>query len=206
MNEETYTEACENEPEDLSQASAAPVEGEVVDCDEQQPEPLTDDAIRELAEATEGELGQAMRQLIDELTIAREDRLRALAEVSNNQRRAAENERRVEQASRARVYRGVIPVLDQMEMALDQDLDAVSPQQLADGVRIARDELAKVMAEQGVERIEPAIGDAFDPVRHEAMLRQEAEGIESNHIVMVMQSGYMMGEQILRPAKVGVAP
>ena len=161
----------------------------------------------ELADTTEGQLGQALRQLFEELAdAAREDRLRALAEVSNNQRRAAENERRVELASRARVYRGVIPVLDQMEMALDQDLETVSPQQLAEGVRIARDELAKVMAEQGVERIEPAIGEVFDPVRHEAMLRQEAEGVESNHIVMVMQSGYRMGEQVLRPAKVAVAP
>ena len=205
MNEEIHTEACENEPDDSSQVSAVSAEGDVVGSIEQ-PEPLTDEVLIELAETTEGDLGQALRQLIEERAVAREDRLRALAEVSNNQRRAAVNERRVEQASRARVYRGVIPVVDQMEMALDQDLEAVSPQQLADGVRIARDELAKVMAEQGVERIEPAIGDVFDPVRHEAMLRQEAEGVESNHIVMIMQSGYMMGEQVLRPAKVAIAP
>ena len=205
MNEEIHTEACENEPEDLSQVSAVSAEGDVVGS-VGQAEPLTEEMLIELADTTEGQLGQALRQLFEELAAAREDRLRALAEVSNNQRRAAENERRVEQASRARVYRGVIPVLDQMEMALDQDLETVSPQQLADGVRIARDELAKVMAEQGVERIEPAIGEVFDPVRHEAMLRQEADGVESNHIVMIMQSGYRMGEQVLRPAKVAVAP
>ncbi|MBG79333.1 MAG: nucleotide exchange factor GrpE [Phycisphaerae bacterium] len=205
MNEETHTEACGNEPEELTRESEVSADAEVVDSD-QQSAPLSDEAIAALVETAEGELGHAIRQLLEERSIAREDRLRALAEVSNNQRRAAENERRVEQASRARVYRGVLPVLDQMEMALDQDLDTVSPQQLAEGVRIARDELAKTLAEQGVEPIEPKVGDAFDPIRHEAMMRQEAEGVESNHIVMVMQSGYVMGEQVLRPAKVAVSP
>ena len=43
-------------------------------------------------------------------------------------------------------------------------------------------------------------------MRHEAMLRQDAEGIESNHVVLVMQPGYALGEQVLRPAKVAIAP
>ena len=92
-----------------------------------------------------------------------------------------------------------------MDMALDQDLEAISVRQLADGVRIARDELSKILSDQGVSRIDPVVGEAFDPVRHEAMLRQEADDIESDHIVMVMQPGYAMGERVLRPAKVTVA-
>jgi molecular chaperone GrpE len=45
----------------------------------------------------------------------------------------------------------------------------------------------------------------MDPNRHQAMMRVPAEGIEENHIVGVMQPGYLMGELVLRPAKVSVA-
>ena len=56
-----------------------------------------------------------------------------------------------------------------------------------------------------MQRIEPVVGDEFDPNRHEAVMRQPAEGIAPNHIVSVLQPGYAMGDQVLRPAKVAVA-
>lgn len=169
-------------------------------------EPMSDEVIAGLAETVEGEIGEAIRQLIVDRDQAREDRLRALAEVSNNQRRAVENERRIELSARAAIVRGILPVLDQVNMALAQDLESVTTDQFAEGVRIAGDELMKMLAEHGVESIEPSPGDEFDPMQHEAMLKQAADGIEADHIVQVMQSGYKMGERVLRPAKVAVAP
>lgn len=173
---------------------------------EEASEPMTDEAIIALAERVEGDVSEAINQLLVERDRAKEDRLRALAEVSNNQRRAAENERRIELATRTSMMRDILPVLDQVDMALAQDLEAVTTQQLAEGVRIAGDELLKMLTEQGVERIDPVPGDEFDPMCHEAMLKQEAEGIESDRIVQVMQSGYKMKDRVLRPAKVAVAP
>jgi len=193
-NEETTGTPCEDD----AQHDTMPA-GEAV-------EPMSDEAIMALADAVEGEVGEAIRQLLVERDRAKEDRLRALAEVSNNQRRAVENERRIELAARAAIMRDILPVLDQVDMALAQDLETVTTNQLAEGVRIAGDELLKMLVEHGVERIDPVPGDEFDPVRHEAMLKQEADGIESDHIVQVMQSGYKMGDRVLRPAKVAVAP
>lgn len=169
-------------------------------------EPMSEEAIHVLADTVEGEIGEAIRQLLVERDRSKEDRLRALAEVSNNQRRAVENERRIELAARAAIMRDILPVLDQVDMALAQDLETVTTTQLAEGVRIAGDELLKMLTEHGVERIDPVPGDEFDPVRHEAMLKQAADGIESDHIVQIMQSGYKMGDRVLRPAKVAVAP
>ena len=197
MNEDTTKISPEEEARD--EPACEPTE--VVEL-----EPLADEVLAELAASVEGPAGVAIQQLLEERNAAREDRLRALAEMSNNQRRAAENERRIDQSSRAGVVRGILPILDQVEMALSQDLEAVSTGQLAEGVGMARDELAKLLAEHGVERIEPSVGDPFDPMRHEAMLRQEAEDVATDHVVMVMQPGYSMGEQVLRPAKVAVAP
>ena len=166
---------------------------------------FSDEDINDLIASADENSAAAMEQLRIEREQAREDRLRALAEVSNNQRRASENERRVEQASRTSLIRRILPVLDQFDMAASQDPESVTTEQLVEGFQIAGNELLKILTDQGVERVEPAIGDVFDPMKHEAMLRQESEEIDTDHIVMVMQAGYMMGDQVIRPAKVAVA-
>ena len=164
---------------------------------------FSDDDITEVISSSDDTSAAVMEQLRIEREQAREDRLRALAEVSNNQRRASENERRVELASRVSLIRRILPVLDQFDMAASQD--SITTEQLVEGFRIAGNELLKILTDQGVVRLEPAIGDVFDPMKHEAMLRQESDEIEADHIVMIMQAGYMIGDQVIRPAKVAVA-
>ena len=164
---------------------------------------FSDDDITEVISSSDDTSAAVMEQLRIEREQAREDRLRALAEVSNNQRRASENERRVELASRVSLIRRILPVLDQFDMAASQD--SITTEQLVEGFRIAGNELLKILTDQGVVRLEPAIGDVFDPMKHEAMLRQESDEIETDHIVMIMQAGYMIGDQVIRPAKVAVA-
>ncbi|MBG84420.1 MAG: nucleotide exchange factor GrpE [Phycisphaerae bacterium] len=168
-------------------------------------EKFSDEDILEMISSLDENSAAAMEQLRVERDQAREDRLRALAEVSNNQRRAMENERRVEQASRASLIRRILPVLDQFDMAASQDPDSVTTDQLVEGFQIAGNELLKILTDQGVERLSPEIGDVFDPMKHEAMLRQESDEVETDHIVMVMQAGYTIGDQVIRPAKVAVA-
>ena len=97
-------------------------------------------------------------------------------------------------------------VSDQLDLALGQNLEGMSAEQFAEGVTLARAEFMKVLGDLGVQRIDPEVGEEFNPLRHEAMLKQDADGIASNHITMVMQPGFAMGEQVLRPAKVAIAP
>lgn len=155
---------------------------------------LGEDALRFIA-GLQGE--------IDEAVAARQ---RAMADFKNFQRRSAENEVRALQAGAANVLRGVLPVADHLELALGQPAEQLTVAQLLDGVRMAQDELSKALTENGVERIVPEAGDEFDPTRHEAMLRQESPGVPANHIVAVMQPGFERAGQVLRPAKVIIAP
>jgi len=109
--------------------------------------------------------------------------------------------------ARADMLRGFIPVID----TIDQALNSHQPEhdeaiKILEGIRIVRDELLKVMTTNGVERIEPEIGEPFDPHRHEAMLQQPADGVEPNHITLTMSPGYVYKDRALRPAKVAVAP
>jgi molecular chaperone GrpE len=85
-------------------------------------------------------------------------------------------------------------------------MDQMTLAQLASAVRIVRDEFNKVLQNQGVERIEPARGEPFDPHRHEAVMRQAADDVEPNSVVQTLQTGYAMGDLVLRPAKVAVSP
>ena len=113
---------------------------------------------------------------------------------------------RVSRASVAGALRSILTVLDQMDLALAQSTESMSAQQFAQGVQLARDEFIKTLEDLGAKIIEPSVGDEFDPQRHEAMLQQPAEGIESGHITMVMQPGFSTEQHVLRAAKVAVAP
>jgi molecular chaperone GrpE len=166
-----------------------------------------DDALLgQVTEESQGDVRACLEWLQDQLAQTKEDRLRALAELRNNQRRASENEVRVSRASVAGALRSILTVLDQMDLALAQSTEGMSAQQFAQGVQLARDEFIKTLEDLGAKIIEPSVGDEFDPQRHEAMLQQPAEGIESGHITMVMQPGFSTELHVLRAAKVAVAP
>lgn len=156
------------------------------------------------------ELSEAAAELVSQLEVERDDALaarqRALADYQNFQRRSLENERRAGQQGATRVVRSILPVLDHFDLALGQKSDELTVEQLIGGVKIVRDELVKALQLSGLQRIDPQPGDEFDPNQHEAMMRQPAEGIDPNHIVTVMQPGYRIEDQVLRPAKVAIAP
>lgn len=135
------------------------------------------------------------------------DRLqRVSADYQNYMRRAANNLNESIELARGDLLKNFIPVLDHFDNALSVEPASEEARRLADGVQIVRDELLKVLQQAGVDRIEVAVGEPFDPHRHEAMMRQPAEGVEPFHVSMFMQPGYAYGKRTLRPAKVAVAP
>jgi molecular chaperone GrpE len=97
-------------------------------------------------------------------------------------------------------------VLDSFDMAISHDLTSSSPEQLVAGMRVIRDELLRSVGRFGVVVISPAVGEEFQPGRHEAIMQKAEEGVEPGHIVRTFQAGYVLGERVLRPAKVAVAP
>jgi len=103
------------------------------------------------------------------------------------------------------VLRRFIPVLDQMEAALKSEAKSEEGKAMHSGLRIVRDELVKVLEQSGVKRVEPAVGEPFDPHLHEAMMRVRAEGVEPGCVAAVLTPGYVLGERTLRAAQVAVA-
>jgi len=136
--------------------------------------------------------------------------MRSLAEMENLRRRT---EREV---ADARTYgisqfaRDVVTVADNMERALaalDNELREKadsSVKALLDGVELTERELTKVLEKHGVQRLDPH-GQKFDPHRHQAMFEVTDESVPAGTVVQVVQSGYTIGDRVLRPALVAVA-
>lgn len=156
------------------------------------------------------EISEDAATLVDRLQQERDDaldaRTRALADYANFQRRASENETRAREQGIAEIARALIPVLDQVDLALGQDPVESTAESLLKGVAIMREEFLKALDRNGIAPIKPQVGDTFDPMQHEAMLQQPGEGVEPGHVSLVVQAGWAMGSQVLRPAKVAIAP
>ncbi len=129
--------------------------------------------------------------------------LRLQAEMDNYRKR---QERRAEDRihdEKARLLRGFLSVMDNLEQALAhlQRDDA-----LFQGVRVTYDGMQALLRIEGVENI-PALGQPFDPTWQEAVAMIPAQP-DQEHEMMVLaeeQKGYRLGERLLRPARVVVA-
>ncbi len=131
---------------------------------------------------------------------------RTQADFENFRKRAAREHAAAEARGVTKVVRELLPALDNLERALAA---AEAPpdggeHHLAEGIRLVQAELVAAMGRIGVEGYSPK-GERFDPNVHEAMAQQPVDGAESGTIVEVFQSGYRLGDNVIRPARVVVA-
>jgi molecular chaperone GrpE len=145
---------------------------------------------------TEGEvLGVAHAQLQDRY-------LRLAAEYDNYRKRTAREWREQKDRATAEVLREMLELADNLERALAAPAD--DAEAFRKGVGLIAQQLQAKLQRFGVEPIE-AQGQSFDPTRHEAVLVVDADSKESHQVVDVVQRGYTLHGEVLRPARVTVA-
>lgn len=162
----------------------------------------TDDVLPEAGDEAGSDL-ERLRGQLDDLNARY---LRTLADYQNSQRRHAANEREARQQGVTSVVLNVLTVVDHFDLALSQDPARSTADQIMRGVKVIRDELMKVLQNHGVAPITAWPNEAFDPGLHEAVMHDAAEGIDPGHVVSMLQAGYKLGDRVIRPAKVSVAP
>jgi molecular chaperone GrpE len=127
----------------------------------------------------------------------KERALRLQAETENARKRAERRAGTQVRRERQRLLSRLLTVADNLERALAH---ATADDPLYDGVRLTWSDLRSQLAQEGVEPIQ-ALGQLFDPNLHEAVA---ADGSGGDTVVEVVQTGYTLDGELLRPARVVV--
>ena len=136
--------------------------------------------------------------------------LRVLAEQQNFQRRLERERDDAVRFAATQLVKELLQTADNLSRAL-QSVAPGSPDQneplrnLLGGVAASERALQDTFAKHGITRIQPALGEPFDPSRHQAMFEVDGSGCEPGTIAQVVLPGYAYHERLLRPAFVGVA-
>jgi molecular chaperone GrpE len=162
-----------------------------------------DEALAREVAALEAELAEtreALRERDEEVEELTSKLARVKADFSNYKERAKRKQEEIrERASEALVER-LAPVRNDLLRALDQDEGS----DLRPGVESTLEKFDEVLAEEGVEAIDPEPGEEVDPARHQVMLRVDSDRPEGA-IHEVYEPGYEMGDRVLSEAKVTVS-
>lgn len=133
----------------------------------------------------------------------KEDRfMRLAAEYDNFRRRSSKEREAVYTDATADAVEELLPVLDNLERALDQE--NASAEDLGKGLRMTLDQFAKAFEKMGVETF-GARGEDFDPQLHNAVMQAPDPELEENKIAQVFARGYRIGDKVIRHAMVQVA-
>ena len=146
----------------------------------------------------EDELARARREREEYLDLAR----RTQASFENYRKRADRETAAAGERARGKLIRELLPVVDNLERALGSAGEG--EQHLAEGVRLVHAELVAVLVRNGIEPFDPS-GERFDPALHEALSMRSEEGSESGLVLDVVEKGYKVNGNVLRPARVVVS-
>ncbi len=128
---------------------------------------------------------------------------RAQAEFQNYKKRIERDNEMTYASMKGDIIKKVLPALDDLERAL-REVDRPADDAWANGIELIARKLQNILESEGVKRIE-AEGAEFNPNFHEAISHEPSDTVTSEHVIAVVQNGYMLGERVIRPALVRVA-
>ena len=183
----------EQKVEAMEQVEAQPVEPTDVDSE------VTAEQSR-IAEL-EAQLEATLQAAADE----RERAVRAVAEMENLRRRAAQDVEKAHKFALEKFAGELLPVLDNLERAIelaDKENEALKP--MIEGVELTLKSMQGGVAKFGLVALDPQ-NQPFDPNAHQAMSMIENAELAPNTVIAVMQKGYELNGRVIRPAMVMVS-
>lgn len=150
--------------------------------------------------------------LSEQLTAAKDQALRAAAEMQNVRRRAERDVENAHKFGQEKLINSLLPVLDNLDRAIisiekaaaDEGSQSEVLKPVLEGVELTRKSAMDALQSFKVEVLEP-YGEPFDPQFHEAMTMVPSDSAEPNSVIDVLQKGYRLNDRLLRAAMVVVA-
>jgi molecular chaperone GrpE len=168
--------------------------------------PEDEDTMPEAQDAPDDEAARLAAEVAD----LKDRLLRALADADNTRKRAERDKLDASQYAVTRFARDMLGIADNFQRAIealpDEARAGASPQVkgVIEGVEATERQLLATLERYGIKRIETE-GAKFDPNLHQAIAEVPGEGRPAGTIVTAVQSGYVIGDRLLRPAMVTVA-
>lgn len=157
-------------------------------------------------------IANSAAELKEELDKARADSAanldgwqRTRAEFANYKKRTDAQSVETRQFAALSLIGKLLPVNDDFERAANHMPEALAGDTWLQGLMLVQRKLRALLDAEGVKAIEINANDVFDPAQHEAVSHEDAEGIESGHVIEELQKGYKIGERVIRPTMVRVA-
>lgn len=189
-------------PQEDQEKQAKPVEADKGSVKEDKKEEVKED------KAADSELDQ-LKAEVAALTQKNKDLedkyLRSEAEIQNAQRRYSKERANLVKYESQRLGKDILASMDNLERALQVKADDEASSQLKKGIEMTLEGLVRALKDNGIEEIK-ADGEKFDPTLHQAVQSVPAENDDQkDHVVQVLQKGYVYKDRTLRPAMVVVA-
>ena len=172
------------------------------------PEQPLEDENEVTAEAETSEAPKTPEQEIEGLKLAlgkaEDERLRALAEVDNVRKRLLREAEEHRKFAGEAVLADLLPVLDNLDMALEYAPEDPAAKGFVDGVRMTRKVFLDILDAHGLSTL-GEIEESFDPEFHEAVGYEETDAMDEGRVCKLVQKGYTLKGRLIRPAKVLVS-
>jgi molecular chaperone GrpE len=130
--------------------------------------------------------------------------LRLAAELENIKKRQEREVAELRQFANDNLLKELVPVLDNLERALEHGRQSEAPEALMEGLDLVSQDFLKVLGRFGVTPIN-SVGERFDPAYHHAVMEEEAPEVEDQTVLKELQKGYLLQNRLLRPAMVVVS-
>jgi molecular chaperone GrpE len=154
-----------------------------------------------------GDLAELHQKLEEKTKEAEENYVRLLrlaADMENLKKRQERERAELLQFANENLVKELLPVVDNLERALDHGRQLQAPEALLEGIDMVYQGFLKALDRFGVTPFD-SVGQHFDPAMHNAVMQEEAPGVPDCRITKEVQKGYLMNQRLLRPAMVVVA-
>jgi molecular chaperone GrpE len=164
----------------------------------------TGEPAKATAATAEPSVEQKLADAIAESGRMRDQWLRTAADFDNFRKRTRKAEDDALRRGREQMLKELLPVFDNLERGIAHAEAAPDVKSVASGLRMVVKQLVDTLEKVGVKRI-TAVGQPFDPSRHEAIQHLESSEHPAGVVVAEVQPGYVMGETLVRPTMVVVS-
>ena len=191
-------------PEDMNDPAPVDDQSQPADNESNQIEPASEEQLKELDAAMETSSEPTVESLQAELADAEKRVLMAHADLDNFRRRTRRDQQDSLKYATLPMMGQILEALDNFDRAMEAHEQDPSGTGLLDGVKMVAQQISDILTEKGCKKIE-AVGQPFDPNKHQAMQMQPSDEYEANIVMMDLRPGFELHDRVIRPSQVFVS-